>query len=270
MLKPSTMSSWKLPPETREIQLDEKWTFVGKKEKNCDPDSGTDAELGDRWDHTAVDPEHALLLKLVPGKRTELSSREVVEDVYHRTDGRRDVLYTSDEHAPYKTVIKEVYGSEVPAPRQPGPGRPPKPLIVLPEELVYATVKKTRKKGRVVKVQKTLVFGSQARLDAYIERSTASSTINTAFVERHNGTDRGQNARKGRKTYRFSKLPDVHDAVTFFVAYSYNFCWAVRTLRRADSPRRAPCTPAMSAGLADHVWTLEEWLSLPARPFKLS
>ena len=47
----------------------------------------------------------------------------------------------------------------------------------------------------------------------------------------NNGTDRNQNARKARKTLRFSKDWDMHNALTYFVAYSYNFCWPVRTLQ---------------------------------------
>ncbi|MFZ2959473.1 MAG: hypothetical protein WA705_21505 [Candidatus Ozemobacteraceae bacterium] len=115
------------------------------------------------------------------------------------------------------------------------------------------TVKKTRKQGRMVKVVRALIFGTIALIAAYLTRSTASSTINTSFVEGHNGTDRDQNARKTRDTYCFSKQPDVHNAMTFFVAYSYNFCWSVRTLRSRGKGWPGPCTPAMSAGLADQV-----------------
>ena len=61
-----------------------------------------------------------------------------------------------------------------------------------------------------------------------------SRAINTSFVERQNGTDRRRNARKARKTYRFSKDWQVHEAMTYFTMYSYNFCWSVRTLRVKD------------------------------------
>jgi IS1 family transposase len=257
-------TSWLLfPPATVEVQLDEKWAFVGKKQKNCDPDDPADQQHGDCWDHTAVDAEHGLLLAIVPGKRTEEKCRAIVSEVKIRTGGRTDLLLTSDEHAPYKTAIKEIYGVEVIIPRKPGPGRPPKPQKVLPEKVCYATVKKTRKQGRIVEVIRALIFGTMALIAAYFSRSTVSSTINTSFVERHNGTDRGQNARKGRDTYCFSKKLDVHLAATYFVAYSYNFCWPVRTLRGRGKPDTGPTTPAMSAGLADHVWSLGEWVTLP-------
>ena len=77
--------------------------------------------------------------------------------------------------------------------------------------------------------------------------SGVSHSINTSFVERHHETDRGRNARKARKTYRFSKDWRVHEAMTFFAKYSYNFCWVVRTLRQKDAEgepliRRSPST----------------------------
>jgi hypothetical protein len=84
-------------------------------------------------------------------------------------------------------------------------------------------------------------------------------------VERHNGTDRHRNARKARDTYRFSKEAAMHDAATYFTMYSYNFCWPVRTLalKLADG-HRVPRTAAMAAGLTDHVWSIREWVTLPA------
>ena len=256
-----TTSSWRCPPLTREAQLDEKWAFVGKKEARCDPLDPADRELGDRWDHTVVDPEHALLLDLVPGKRREENARAAVEQLKARTGGRTDLLVTSDEYSPYATAIKTTFGVETALPRKRSPGRPPNPRKVVPDSMCYATVRKTRRKGRVVEVVRTIVFGTLALLAALLDRSAVSSTINTSFVERHNGTDRGQNARKGRKTYCFSKCVDAHDAVSFFVAFSYNFCWVVRTLRDRSLTDDGPRTPAMSAGLADHVWSLREWLT---------
>jgi hypothetical protein len=117
----------------------------------------------------------------------------------------------------------------------------------------------------VVKVETRLQFGTQEQLDAALKESKVSRKVNTAFVERHNGTDRHKNSRKARKTYRFSKDWDIHNAVTKFSMYAYNFCWPIRTLRiKDDDGNYQPRTPAMTAGLADHVWTIKEWAAFPA------
>ena len=233
----------------------------------CDPLDPLDRLRGDDWDHTAVDPESRLLLCLVPGKRNGEVCERLIRQVRDRTGGRTDLLITSDEHAPYETAIHEVYGVEQPQPRRPGPGRPPKPKKVVPPDLCYATVRKRREKGRVVAVVRTVVFGTLCLLGALLERSTASTTINTSFVERNNGTDRHQNARKRRKTCAFSKDLAMHRAASSFIGFSYNFCWAVRTLRiRGSDGTWQARTPAMAAGLSDHVWSIEEWITYPTKP----
>lgn len=222
---------------------------------------------GDDWDHTAIDPESRLLLALVPGPRDGPTCERLIRQVHDRTEGRTEVLLTSDEHPPYETAIREVYGVPQPQPKRTGPGRPPKPKKVVPAELCYATVRKRRRKGRVVDVVRAVVLGTVGLLETRLRRSTVSTTINTSFVERHNGTDRHQNSRKRRKTYGFSKDLTIHRAASFFVGYSYNFCWAVRTLRqRGPDGSWQARTPAMAAGLADHVWTTREWMTYPAKP----
>jgi len=135
---------------------------------------------------------------------------------------------------------------------------------VVPPELQYATVHKTREQGRVVKVDFRVVFGSAVAVLAALAQSLVSKAINTAFIERHNGTDRNRNARKVRKSYCFSKNWDIHEALTYFTMYSYNFCWPVRTMRVRDADGQwRQRTPAMAAGLSDHIWSLSEWLTFP-------
>lgn len=256
---------WFFPPKTREGQFDEKWAFVGKKEKHCDPDDPDDAHLGDSWDHVAFDPEHRLVVVVVPGKRCAENVEEVVYEFHRRTDDAAISLLSSDEYPAYKSAIHEVYGEEVIPPRTGKPGRPRKPYTLPPEEINYATVHKTRKNGRIVDVSFRIVFGTEDSVKDALDASTVSKTVNTAFIERHNGTDRHRNARKTRKSYSFSKDGPVHEAVTYFTMYSYNFCWPVRTLRVKDADGRYhDRTPAMAAGLADHVWSLKEWLTFPA------
>jgi hypothetical protein len=86
-----------------------------------------------------------------------------------------------------------------------------------------------------------------------------SRAINPAFSERQTGTDRHRKARKGRKRYGFSKNWAVHEAVTYCTLYSSNFGWPVRTLRVQDAEGHwRQRTPAMAAGLSDHIWMLSE------------
>jgi len=249
------------------VQLDEKWSFVAKKQKHCRDDDPADARCGDCWDHVALDPEHRLVVSVVVGKRAEENALRVVHEFYERTDGRFINLLTSDEYAAYATAIAAVYAE---------PGRSPSGGTVgpgAPDELVYATVHKTREGNRVVKVEERLVFGTPAGLRAELLWAVLA-WVNTVFVERSHGTDRQRNSRKTRKTYRFSKAWDAHEAMTYFTLYSGNYCRPVRTLRQEVAPKRfRPRTPAMAAGLTDHVWSLEEWLSFPStarhkiRPF---
>jgi hypothetical protein len=173
---------------------------------------------------------------------------------------------TSDEYPAYAQAIAAVYG-------EPN-ARGEEGTESLPEWLVHATVHKTRVKNRVVKVEARLVFGTLASLAAALVWAVLSC-VNTVFVERWHGSDRHRNGRKARKTYRFSKDWGTHEAMSYFTLYSGNFCWCPRTLREEVGRRRyRPRTAAMAAGLADHVWSLEEWALFPGtnrykiRPFR--
>jgi IS1 family transposase len=247
-------------PETREIPMDEARSFVAKKEKNCDEDDPADRFRGDCWDHVAFDPEHRLIVSVVPGERTAESVDQLVGDVKRRLEGRVPGLITTDEYSAYEGAILEAFGTEVVPARTGRRGRPRGPYKVAPEGLNYATVHKARKKGRVVEVTTRVIFGTAETAEAALEASAASRTVNTSFVERHNGTDRNRNARRVRKTYCFSKDWWVHGAATFFSKYRDNFCWPVRTLKAKWGGAQ---TPAMLAKLTDHVWTLLEWIRRP-------
>ena len=117
----------------------------------------------------------------------------------------------------------------------------------------------------MVAITTRVVFGTKAAIASALEESNVSRAINTSFVERQNGTDRHRNARKARKTYRFSKDWRFHESITYLTMYVYNFCWPVRTLRiKDDEGCWQKRSPAMAAGLADHVWSISEWLTFPA------
>lgn len=257
------MNWWHFPPQTKEVQFDEKWSFVGKKEKRCEEG---EEKKGDNWDHVALDPVSRLVISVVPGKRTAENVEKLMKDFKKRTNGRLMDLMVSDEYRPYKGAILEAYGEEI-KPEQTGKrGRPRKGEKVASKELKYAVVHKTRENGKVVKVDLRVVFGGEEEVKAVLLTSPVSKTINTAFIERQNGTDRNRNARKVRKTYCFSKDWEMHEAATYFTMYSYNFCWPVRTLReKVGTETYNKRTPAMMAGLSNHVWTMQEWATFPVK-----
>jgi len=200
----------------------------------------------------------------VPGGRDVEGTEALVGEFRRRTGGRAMRLMTSGSYPAYETAILGAYGETVTPPRTGRPGRPKGPYKVPAPGVVYATVEKVRKKGRVVEIMRRVVFGTMAAVATALAGSRVSRSINTSFIERQNLTDRHHNARKSRKTYRFSKDWRFHEAATYFTMYSYNFCWPVRTLREPIvGGRWRRRTPAMAAGLTDHVWSMTEWISFP-------
>lgn len=131
---------------------------------------------------------------------------------------------------------------------------------------------KRRERGHVVAVTHKVVFGSAEAVQTHLEASTASSTINTSFVARDNLTLRQHNRRLTRKTLGFSKeLGWLERQLWVALAY-YHLVLPHASLRLAlDEPeptrgagsarRWRPVTPAMAAGVTDHVWTTTELLS---------
>jgi IS1 family transposase len=239
---------------------------VGKKQQNCDPTNPDDDHCGDYWDHVAFDPEHKLVLAVIPGARTMENTEAIVGKVSQQLGGEPPDLMTTDEYPAYATAIEKTFSEPVAAPRRRKPGRARiLPEHRLPDDVIYATVHKHRENNRVIAVEQKLIFGAPERLEEVLGESPVSQRVNTSFIERQNATDRGRNARKVRKTYRFSKDWQVHEAMTYLTMYSYNFCWCVRTLRIKDKDGRwLERSPALAAGLTDHVWTWREWFGRPA------
>jgi IS1 family transposase len=205
-------------------------------------------------------------LGVVFGRRAEANVQRLMVTVKAQLQGRVPGLITTDGSSGYAEVFRRVFGVMVKPTHRKGEPNPGGPKRLVPPELTHAIVQKVIESGRVVAVKRELAIGTRANLDAALSASSVSTTVNTSFVERHNATDRHRNARKARRTYRFSKERDAHDAAGYFTLYSYNFCWPVRTLRvTKDDGTHAPTTPAMAAGLADHVWTMAEWIGYPTR-----
>ena len=113
-------------------------------------------------------------------------------------------MFTSDELPHYKTILSEIYSEEIPAEKSGKKGRPPKPVRRVDPELDYATVDKTRENGKVIKVERRIVYGDQKRIEERIAQGPGKK-INTSYIERFNGTARQNDAHLRRKSMTFAK-----------------------------------------------------------------
>lgn len=260
-----------------ECQVDELWTFIAKKEAHLTPREKLQEVYGEAWVWSAFRPVGKLVAAWVVGKRTRRHARRLVFRLKSATDGHSP-FFTSDELPHYADARLDVYGQWVQPPRKGTRGRFPNPHRMPPPDLCYAVVVKERENGRVVNVTTRLVYGTTEQVEAALCASPVSGTINTSGVERNNLTVRQHSRRMGRKVNAFSKDPDyLEQQLTLAFAY-YHFVVPHRGLRqrlrhplltkgrKGSRKKWKPVTPAMAAGLTDHVWTMEELLSFRVPP----
>jgi IS1 family transposase len=205
------------------IQVDEIWSYVGKKQARLQP--GEDrSRLGDQWTFVALDPETKLVPAYRVGKRTVREANAFIADLSERLSNR--IQLSSDALGHYITAVEAAFGADVDYGQavkfydaEPiGPGR-------------YAP-------PRVVSQVKHVVAGNPDQ--AY---------ISTSLVERQNLTMRMSMRRFTRLTNAFSKkVENLRAAVSLHFAH-YNFVRLHKTLRM---------TPAMAAGVENRLWTIEE------------
>lgn len=186
-----------------------------------------------------------------------------------RTDGHAP-LFTSDKLPVYVAALIANYSTPEPLPAHRGRGRPRQtPRRVVDTALLYAQVDKRREQGHVVEVRRRIIFGAHD----IITKVLGGHQINTAYVERDNLTSRQSNGRLVRKTLSHSKKSSflrrhlaLEDAVFNFVRPHQALRIAVRQPTRGRKWQQR--SPAMAAGLTDHIWSLEELLSYRVPPPK--
>lgn len=269
---------WKDLP-LREWQLDELWTFLYKKERNLDFLELLVREYGDVWVWICFEARLKLIPAFVIGKRTQEHANELIRLVKERSDGHVP-FFTSDQLPHYTDALLEHYGIWYQPERKGSRGRWPQPMKIAPPNLQYAVVVKHRQRGRVVKVERRIVFGSPQAFDLLLQQSPMSQTVNTSYVERENLNLRQGSRRLTRKTNGFSKdLQALHNQLNLSIAY-YHFVRSHETLklplvlplptkgRHGSKKRWSPRTPAMVSGLTDHVWSMEELLHYRVPPIQ--
>jgi hypothetical protein len=160
----------------------------------------------------------------------------------------------SDGWGGIREAMVEVYGR---VPEYSGVGRPP--TKKRPQTgWQYLQVVKQRENGRVVGTHLRVIYGNKKEVLQLLPN-------NTVYVERTHPTSRHFNSRLVRKTLAYSKVLEMHRAAAIWEDAIYNLIRPFKTLRLkavSDSSRRwLPQTPAMTAGLTDHIWTVKELLT---------
>ena len=234
-----------------------------KKEKNLTPLEKILAHYGDAWVWLGFDPIAKIVPAFVVGKRTKANAYKLVEKIHCATDGAIP-LFTSDELRHYRDALLRVYGISEEVPKGPRRrGRPRKPKLRPPPDLRYAQVVKHRRKGRVVSITTKVIFGTEHEVNELLEASPVSKSVNISFVERNNLTVRQQSRRLARKTNGFSKDIGRLEAQLFLALGYYHFVKEHCGLRRESTDKRRKWvkrTPAMAAGVTDHIWSTRELL----------
>jgi hypothetical protein len=174
------------------------------------------------------------------------------------------------------TALLTHYGHWVQPPRRQAKGSAPKPRWMPRPGLLYAQVVKSYRRRRLVAVKHCVVFGTMEKVMQVL--AAGGWQINTAFVERFNLAIRQHVATVGRRVITLCKGEDgIRPQVALYQIYD-NFCLPHASLHQplpqpeptngtGSAKQWRPCTPAMRAGLTDHVWTLREVLMFRVPPW---
>jgi IS1 family transposase len=212
---------------SKRVQVDEIWTYVFKKEARIT--SNDPAERGDQYVFIALDADSKLAISHTIGKRNAITAYYLMQDLKSRLANR--VQLTTDGFRPYLMATEDNFGADID----------------------YAMLVKVYGKGTHDKEAPEWYKPPQvlAAIPTRITGNPEWAHISTSYIERQNLTLRMQARRFTRLTNAFSKkLTNLCAQVALHFAH-YNFVRIHQTLR---------CTPAMAAGLTNHVWELSELL----------
>jgi IS1 family transposase/transposase-like protein len=255
-------------PSTQ-VQLDELFAVLSavKAREVGEGEALNHLSRSHRWVWVALDPVTKLLLALEVGERTLALAQRLVHQVARVLAPACVPLFLTDGFKEYRTAVLTHYGHWVPRLRCWATGPRPKPRWLPLPQLQYAQVIKQIRRRRLVAVSSRVVFGTLAG----VKQSLAPTgwRINTAFIERVNLTIRQHVAAVGRRVTTVCKgEAGLRHQLAVYQVY-YNFCLPHASLRlplpqpeatkgTGAAKRWHPCTPAIAAGLTDHVWTLRE------------
>jgi IS1 family transposase len=215
--------------QCKRIQADEIWSFIGKKQRHVRVEDAD--ELGDAWIFVAIDAETKLIPAYAVGRRDRETTYRFLTNLRDRIAEEHRFQLTTDGFHFYRRGVEDVFAGQADFAQ----------LIKL-----YGDHGQHDAAGRYspAPMIETIVKIRDGRPDL--------RHISTSYIERQNLTIRMAIRRFTRLTNAFSKKLDNHKAACALHFAYYNFCRIHKSLR---------VTPAMEAGLTDHIWTLRELLS---------
>jgi len=214
------------------IQCDEIWSFCYAKDKNVPKDKRGKFGFGDVWTWTAIDPQTKLIVSWLVGGRDAGTARDFMHDLADRLANR--VQLTTDGLRVYADAVESAFGANID----------------------YAMLVKLygEPRDREATYSPAECIGIRT---VKMNGDPKPQGISTSHVERHNLTMRMSMRRFARLTNAFSKKLENHIAALALYFTYYNFCRVHQSLR---------VTPAMEAGIADHVWDIDEITALLPLP----
>jgi IS1 family transposase len=209
----------------RRLQCDEIWAFVGAKMKNASMEKVEQQGWGDVWTWTAIDADSKLIVSYTLGQRGAETASAFMEDVASRVHTR--IQLTTDGHKVYAEAVEGAFGADI-------------------DYAMLVKLYGASNDSPESRYSPATCIGCRTGI-------LAGNHISTSFVERQNLTMRMGMRRFTRLTNGFSKKLENHGHAVALHFFHYNFIRIHKTLR---------VTPAMEAGITDHVWSFEELLAL--------
>jgi IS1 family transposase len=228
------------------------------------------------WVWTAIDPESKLMLSAQAGERSLAMAQAVLHQIAQLLAPGCVPLFLSDGNPTYLPAMARHFGHWVQLPRRQAKGPVPKPRWMPLPGLLYAQVVKKMRRRRMVEVKRHAVIGTQAAVDEVLR--AWGWVINTSFVERLNLSLRQRVAPIRRRSASPCKgAVGLRHPLVLFQVY-HNFVLPHASLRQAlgepiatngsgSAKMWQPRTPAMAAGLTDHIWSLREVLCYRVPPW---
>lgn len=209
---------------TKRVQVDEIWSFVYAKAKNVPQERRGQFGFGDVWTFTAIDADSKLCVSWLLGPRDGATATEFMQDVASRLSNR--IQLSTDGHVMYLDAVEDAFGASV-------------DYAMI--QKIYASDPKDERR-----YSPAVCIGCKKMR---VQGDPDPKHVSTSYVERQNLTMRMSMRRFTRLTNAFSKKLENHSAALGLYFMHYNFARIHKTLR---------VTPAMAAGVSDHLWSLEE------------